>query len=149
MGADNYDDLSPELARLGKAVEHLPKDAPPADLVARTLSRISAGYRPIKRVFWLLRPITHPLARVAAAAIIIAAFAPMTDMNLADPLGARIEARIIGSETADRFEGFLDSVLYRHGSYSQDELDSVIGIRRPTFTPVRRMTVAIAKPNRA
>jgi len=142
------DDLSPELARLGDSVAKLPRETPPADLVTRTLNRISAGYKPVKRVFWMLRPITNPLARVVAAAMIIAALAPMIDMNVADPLGRKIESNIIGRETADRVEGFLDGVL-RHGdSYSQDELDAVIGIRRPDFKPVRRVSLNNTKTKR-
>ncbi len=134
------DDLSPELARVGKAVASLPMETPPSDLVARTLSRISAGCKPVKRVFWLLRPITHPLARVAAAAMIMAALAPMIGMNVADPLGRRIESSITGSKTTDHVEDFIDGMM-RRNPYSQDELDAVVGIPRPEFKPVRRVSL--------
>src|SRR5436305_6365704 len=119
MGADENEDLSPEMMRAAEAMSKLSPIDPPKDLVTRTLALISASYKPVKRVFWLLRPITHPLARIAAAAVIIFSFALMIDMNLADPLGSRIESLIIGRQTADRFEGLLDRVLVREGqSYS-------------------------------
>ena len=145
-----HEDLDPELAKVGEAAANVPYEGPPADLVSRTLARISSGVIPVKRVFWMLRPITHPLARIAAAALIIFAFAPMLDINLADPLGSRIEARIIGSKTAAHIEGLLDRVLTSQGnSYSQDDLDSVMGIRRPNFVPVRRVSVSSSRRNGA
>ncbi len=149
MGDHENDDLSPELARLGEQVANLPGVTPPADLVARTLSRISSSYKPVKRVFWMLRPITNPLARVAAAAMIIAGLAPMMDMNVAEPLGAKIEASIIGREAADHVEDFIDGMLRPGKTYSQDELDATIGIRRPDFKPVRRVSLNNTKTKRA
>jgi hypothetical protein len=149
MGDHENDDLSPELARLGEQVANLPGETPPSDLVARTLSRISTSYKPVKRVFWMLRPITNPLARVAAAAMIIAGLAPMMDMNVAEPLGAKIEASIIGREAADQVEDFIDGMLRPGKTYSQDELDATIGIRRPDFKPVRRVSLNNTKTKRA
>ncbi|HEY3324579.1 MAG TPA: hypothetical protein VGP72_29270 [Planctomycetota bacterium] len=134
----------PELARLGKAVSRLPREEPPPNLVARTLAHISANCQPVKRVFWLLRPITHPLARFAAAALIIAALLPMTNINMADALGSRIEHKIIGREATDRIQSAVDRLLVRHcpASYSQQDLDEFVGIPRPQFKPMRRGVVS-------
>lgn len=128
---DGREQLSdPRLLKAGNAVARLSRPTPPPDLVGRTLARIAAGYKPVKRVFWMLRPITNPLARIAAVAAIICTLTPMTDLNLADPLGRNIENKIIGRQGTDRLEGIVDSILVRNGtpSYSQPELDAVIGV---------------------
>ncbi|MCY3021384.1 MAG: hypothetical protein NTW87_20410 [Planctomycetota bacterium] len=145
------DDLQePELVRAGAEVARLPKLEPPPDLVARTLARLTAGYKPVKRLFWLLRPIYNPVARVAAAAIIIVTMLPMADLNMATPLGARIEQRIIGRRAADRIEVFIDKLLLRNGppKYSQYELQEWLGVPKPEFTPVRRGITPPSKLNR-
>jgi hypothetical protein len=130
----------PALRHAGEAVARLAPVEPPPDLVARTLARVAAGYKPVKRAFWLFRPIFNPLARLAAAAAIILLLVPMTDLNLASPLGRRIEERIIGRHVTDHLEGFIDGLLVRNGApnYTEYELEAVIGAPRPSFPPLRR-----------
>jgi len=139
---DGLDD--PALRRAGDAVAQLPPVEPPADLVSRTMARIAAGYQPVRRVFWLFRPIFNPVARVAAAAAIILLLLPMADLNLATPLGSRIENRIIGHDATDDLEDFVDAWLIRNGppDYAQYELDAWIGVPRPSFVPVRRASAS-------
>jgi len=136
------------LRRTGDAVAKLPPVEPPPDLVARTLARIAAGYSPVKRAFWLFRPIFNPVARFAAAAAIILLLLPMADLTLATPLGTRIEERIIGRDATDEIEDFVDDLLVRNGppNFPQYELDALIGVPRPSFMPIRRPQAA--KPNR-
>jgi hypothetical protein len=130
------------LRRAGEAVSNLPPVEPPTDLVARTMATIAAGYKPVKRAFWLFRPIINPVARFAAAAVIILALLPMADLTLATPLGTKIEDKVIGSDAADDIEDFVDGLLVRNGppNYPQYELDAWVGVPRPTFVPVRRAT---------
>ena len=132
---EDYIVTEEDLAHLGEKLAHLSSPKPPSRLVSRTLARISAQCKPIKRVFWMLRPITNPLARIVAAATIIYALAPMTDLDWADPLGARIEQHL-GRHTTDNIEGFVDNMLINHtttGNYTQSELDAFVGIQRPLF----------------
>lgn len=135
-----HDLNDPKLIQAGEAVARLPQENPPRDLVARALARIAEGYKPVKRVFWMLRPITHPMARVAAAAVIILIMLPMTDLNLADPLGAGIENRILGRGTTDRVEHFVDTLLIRHGpaTYSEPDPHAFMGVQQPCDTRIRR-----------
>lgn len=136
---DGLDD--PVLRRAGECVARLTPEEPLPDLVARTVARVAAGYGPVKRVFWLVRPIFNPVARLAAAAAIIVILLPMTDLNLATPLGLRIENRIIGSEATDDIEDFVDALLVRNGppNYTQYELEAWVGVPRAFFPPVRRV----------
>jgi hypothetical protein len=132
----------PDLARMGAAIEGLSRATPPSDLVARTMARISERCTPVKKVFWMLRPITHPVARIAAAAMIIFALTPMTDVNIADPIGAKIEKNIIGSQTAENVEHFLDRLLVRYNSaqdYTQCNPDVFMGANRTVNRLVRRI----------
>ena len=126
-------DMTPEMQRAGEAVARLSRPEAPSNLTARTLARAIAESKPVRRVVWFLRPITHPVARVAAAAMIIAMMSPMTDLNTADVLGQRIEQKIIGPQVADRIEGFVDSLLVMRGvpGYEQSDLDALMGVRRP------------------
>lgn len=132
----NIDLSDPRLARMGEALSNLPRPTPPPDLVARTLARIASQYKPVKRVIWLLRPITHPLARVAAAAVIIYTLTPMTDLDMADPIGRNIEQSVIGRQGTDKLEGFVDNLLVRNGpsTYSQSELDAMMGVQPASRT---------------
>jgi len=138
------------LRRAGEAVARLASVEPPPDLVARTLAHVAAGYKPVKRAFWLFRPIFNPLARFAAAAAIIILLVPMTDLNLATPLGRRIEERIIGSRATDRLEGFIDGLLVRNGApdYPEYELEALMGTPRVYFPPLRRPQSPAPKGNR-
>lgn len=121
------------IAMAGAAVSRLSIPEPPKDLASRTLKRIAAEYMPVKRVFWYLRPITNPLARLAAAAAIIFLMVPLTDLSIAAPLGARIEENILGTRTTEQIEGMMDALLVRYGttSYSQAYLDAFMGDPRP------------------
>jgi hypothetical protein len=139
----DLNDMTPEMQRAGDAVARLSRPDAPADLTARTLARAIAGSKPVKRVIWFLRPITHPVARVAAAAMIIAMMSPMTDLNTADALGQRIEQKIIGPQVADHIEGFVDSILVMRGApgYEQSDLDALMGVNRPHT--IRRQPKAV------
>lgn len=123
----------PALARAAQAVAGLPRAEPPGDLAVRTMRRISAECQPVKKVVWLLRPITNPIARLAAAAVIIFTLTPMTDLDMAEPLGSGIQNRIIGQRMAERFETFVDRLLVMNGTqpYPQAQLDAFMGVQRP------------------
>ncbi|MFH0938822.1 MAG: hypothetical protein V1899_06035 [Planctomycetota bacterium] len=129
---DKLDLADAELLRASEAVAGLPQPEPPRDLVSRTVARVVKDVYSFKKVFWLLRPITNPVARLVAAALIIVILTPMTDLNMADSLGARIEQRILGRRVIDRFEILVDRVLVIRGPsyYSQDELDAFMGVQR-------------------
>ena len=144
-----YEVDDPVLRGAGEAVARLAAVEPPPGLAARTLARLTAGCQPVKRAFWLFRPIFNPLARLAAAAAIIFLLAPMTDLNMATPLGMRIEG-VIGVRATDHLEGFIDSLLVRNGvpDYPEYELEAVIGVRRPNFPVLRRHQNTAAKINR-
>ena len=101
----------PTLEQAGEAVARLSRPLPPAGLAARTLARISGSCAPVKRIFWMLRPITHPIARIAAAALIIYTLAPMTDMEIGSHLGSQLEEHVLGSTVEDPVEHFVDGVL--------------------------------------
>ena len=126
------DKLDPRLQQAGEAVARLSKATPSSDLVARTMTNIHSKWVPVKRVFWMLRPITHPLARVAAAALIIFTLSSMINMELADPIGSHIERRIVGRTLVGKVENLIDRVLVRNGppAYLQTELDALMGIER-------------------
>jgi len=145
-----YETDDPALRRAGEAVARLAAVEPPPDLVARTLTRVAAGWKPVKRAFWLFRPIFNPVARFAAAAAIIVLLMPMTDLNLATPLGKRIEERIIGRRATDHLECFIDGLLVRNGapSYTEYELDALIGTPRLNHPPLFRPQPPTAKSNR-
>ena len=119
----------PKLIRAGESVARLSRPSAPAGLATRTLARISAQCKPIKKVFWMLRPITHPVARVAAAAMIIYALAPMTDLDVASQLGVQIERHVTGHVFENHVEALVDSVISSPGD-SQPYLDSFMGVQR-------------------
>ena len=132
MNHDEPNLSDPELVRAGEAVARLSRPSAPAGLAARTLARISQQYKPMKRVFWMLRPITHPIARIAAAALIIYALAPMTDLDIASRLGVQIEKHVLGQALEDHVEALVDNVLIRHDisiGESQPYLDSFMGVQ--------------------
>ena len=101
------------------------------------MARISSSYKPVKRVFWMLRPITHPLARIAAAALIIYMLFPMTDVDLGSKLGMQIEQNFIGHAVGDRVEALMDGMLTTHNDSpdSQAYLDSFMGVQSENVTP--------------
>ncbi|MGD0091857.1 MAG: hypothetical protein ABSE73_18235 [Planctomycetota bacterium] len=147
---NRYEPEDPALRRAGEAVARLDKPEPPPDLVTRTLARIAASYRPVKRAFWLFRPIFNPVARLAAAAAIVLLLVPMTDLNLATVLGARIEERIIGRPGTDHVEDFIDGLLVRNGArgYPQYELEAWVGSPRPYYPHPPRAQGHPARINR-
>jgi len=128
---ENNDFLDPELRRMGEAVAGLSRPKPPSDLASRTMSRVLNECRTVRRRWLMVRPITNPVARVLAAASIMLILFPMTTMDLAAPLGARIEERITGHEAVNRFEQIVDRLLVRSGpaNYSQEDLEAVVGAR--------------------
>jgi len=129
MAAKNEDIFDADELIAGRAVASLPRPKAPADLASRTLARIAAS-APVKRTLWLLRPITNPFARCAAAAGIMLAVFPMTDLDMADKLGPRIEDRVVGSHVVDRVEIIVDDLLPTNSeSYSQGELDALLNVR--------------------
>jgi len=123
--------LEPELQNAGRAVAKLAHAKAPAGLVERTLER-AALVKPLRQKLLLFRPITHPLARVAAVAMLMSmvATAPLTDLDTVDSLGRKIEYSVVGSRNVDRFEQFMDTVLAKINTdgYSQNELDAVTGV---------------------
>ena len=114
---------------------------PQVCLASRTLNRIEIECKPAKKVIWLLRPITHPLARIAAAAVIIYTLAPLTDLKIAAPLGASIEEKILGARAAERIEEIVDVLLINYGdsSYPQSYLDAFMGDPRPLSVRYNRL----------
>ena len=124
------DNLDPEMAELAQKLSNMRPVEAPKDLVARTVDRVMKLRQPVKRVFILLRPITHPLARIAAAACIIFVLSPLTDIDQAAPLGSKIEERIIGAEVTDSVEVIVDDLLIttRPGTYQQSDLDAMMGV---------------------
>lgn len=145
---DEFDLNDETLRRAADAVGALPKAEPPADLASRTVARVVKECRQFQRRVWLLRPITHPLARFAAAALIILTLTPMTSLNIAAPLGSKIEERIIGRQMTDRIEDFVDGLLVIHGpaSYSQTDLDEFMGVKRHHDAPRRPMQKSSGAP---
>jgi len=105
-----------------------------------------AQCQPVKKIIWLLRPITNPFARLAAAAVIILALTPMTDLDMAEPLGSRIQNGLLGEQMAERIEGFVDHLLVMHGSaaYPQAQLDAFMGVNRPAA--LRRQSTPKLQP---
>ena len=121
----------PKLLSAGEAVARLSRPQPPEGLAARTLARISSSYKqPVRKVFWMLRPITHPLARIAAAALIIYMLFPMTDVDVGGQLGMQLEQHVIGHAMGDRVEALVDGVLTNHISTTDSKgyLDSFMGV---------------------
>jgi hypothetical protein len=142
MHQDEPNLTDPRLLRAGAAVARLSRPDAPAGLAARTLARISEQYQPIKRVFWMIRPITHPVARIAAAALIIYALAPMTDLDIASRLGVQIEQHVLGASLENHVEALVDNVLIRQEirpTEAQPYLDSFMGVPSiPTSNNPRR-----------
>jgi hypothetical protein len=142
-------DLDENLLRLGDSISGLSRPTPPAGLAARTMAHIQANLKPAKRVFWLLQPITNPVARVAAAAAIVAMLFPLTDFETGATLGRGIENRL-GARVTDSIESMVDNVLVQTtgpGVYSQTYLDSFMGVNRPKDRPkVKRVAMKETEP---
>jgi hypothetical protein len=137
----------PKLIKAGEAVARLPRPQPPQGLAARTMARISSSYKPVRRVFWMIRPITHPLARIAAAAIIIYMLFPLTDVDLGSKLGMQIEQNIIGHSMGDRVEALMDGVLSNYNfSGDNNAYPSFVGVQDGNAA-CSRSGVHAAKPH--
>lgn len=128
---DKDGELSDLSGKLGSRISALSRPTPPDNLTAKTVAFVQANCPPKKRSTWLLRPITHPIARVAAAAVIVLILTPLTDLETAASLGARIEQRVIGPRMMDKLEVFMDPVLPTSENYSQPYFDSFLGVNRP------------------
>ncbi|HYF47902.1 MAG TPA: hypothetical protein VEJ63_00735 [Planctomycetota bacterium] len=135
-------ELNADQLRAANAVAALKHEEPPQGLAGRTLSRIAES-QPVKRVFFMLRPITHPIARVAAAALIILSIVPIADVETATALGQRIEERITGAKVTERVERIVDKLLAYQGtpSFSPHELEP--------FGPEERLIVPKGKRRQA
>jgi hypothetical protein len=145
MSEEKFDLSDSKLLEAGQAVARLSRPRVPSDLASRTLARIAQS-KPLRKTMLVLRPITNPLARVAAAAGIMLALFPMTDMDVAESLGSHIESRVVGPKVVDRVENLVDGLLLRvnYQGYSQTELDAVINVRSVN-NPANK--AKIAKPH--
>lgn len=130
---DKDSELSDLSGKLGSRISSLSRHTPPENLAAKTVAYVQANCPPKKRRVWLLQPITHPAARVAAAAVIVLILSPLTDLETAASLGSRIEQRVIGPKMMDKLEVFMDPVLPTTENYSEPYFDSFLNLeRRPT-----------------
>lgn len=132
-----------EIGKLGGRISALSRPTPPENLAAKTAAYVQANCPPKKRATLMFRSITNPAARVAAAAVIVLILSPLTDLETAASLGARIEQRFISPQVMDKLEVFMDPVLPGGENYSQPYFDSFMGVNRPAAP--RKV---IAKPNR-
>lgn len=150
MNLPNDELNDPKLREAGAAVARLDRPGAPAGLAARTVARVLAELKPVKKTWMVLRPITNPFARVSAAAAIMLVLFPMTSVDMAAPLGSGIEERIVGREVINRVEHFVDRVLTRTGpaSYSQYDLDQTCGTQRYEGSGTGKRTLAKAHANR-
>ena len=142
MNEDNDTWLTPELQKTGRAVAGMSRPKVPQGLLERTLER-AALIKPLRKKLLLFRPITHPLARIAAVVMLMSmvASAPLTDLDTVDTVGKRIEYSVVGTKNVDRFESLMDNVLNKINTdgYSQSELDAVTGVYNwnPKMTRVK------------
>ena len=136
------DDLAvnPRLLEAGDAVARLPRIPAPPGLAARTLARINTAMllTPRKRA-WILRPITNPFARCAAAAAILLLLAPLSDLEFARNMGSKIESDLVGQRVVDHVEDIMDDVLPRSAAsgYSQFELDAFNNVQSTNKSALR------------
>ena len=137
------------LLEAGKAVARLPRARAPEGLAARTLARVAAAMPlGVRKRLWILRPITNPFARCAAAAAILLLLVPLSDLDFARTVGSTIEADVVGRRIVDRMENIMDDVLPRGapGGYSQTELDAFNNVQS-TNKSALKIQVRTAKPN--
>jgi hypothetical protein len=133
-------DLNAEQTHAAEAVAALPKADPPSGLAARTLARVVES-QPVKRVFWMLRPITSPIVRIAVAALIIMSIVPLADVDIATSLGKRIQEKIIGERVTERVERIVDGLLaYQGGPNFSSPADL------EPFGPEERLQLKRVKP---
>lgn len=131
MSENNNDWLEPGLQTTGHSVARLSRSKAPAGLIERTLEKV-ALVKPLRRKLLLFRPITHPLARIAAVAMLMSMVVtvPLTDPDTVETVGRRVEYNVVGTKAVDRFEQLMDGLLVNINSegYSQNELDALIGV---------------------
>ena len=146
----NENELEPELLAAGRSVARLRRAKAPAGLLDRTLERL-AKFPAERPKMWILRPITHPMARFAAAAMLMAMVHSFTYPDVASAVGSRIEHNIVGSKMVDRVEQIVDEIVPSNAEgYSQYELDMYTGTYNVNTTSAnarRRPTTAKARPN--
>lgn len=117
-------DLPPELRELGDKVARLPRPVVPAGLAARTMARLAPELGEAARVphaerrhpawrFWI-NPITHPAARLAAAAFLLAITASLGNVNTAERVGRFFEG-LMGTRATERVEVWVDRMLLSLG----------------------------------
>jgi hypothetical protein len=131
-------ELNDELMDIGRRIEALPHPQPPHGLVARTLACIEQTVhvrivQPVKKVWWL-RPITHPIARLVAALLLISTLAMLADIDRAERVG-QFMSRLMGARATERLEVFVDRVLLSFGPVSDVDKDVVRQPERPRAQP--------------
>lgn len=131
-------ELNDELLNIGRQIEALPHPQPPKSLVARTLACIEKTVdirivQPVKKVWWL-RPITHPIARLVAALLLISTLALLADIDRAERVG-QFMSRLMGARTTERLEVLVDRVLLSFGPVSDVDKDVVRQPERPRAEP--------------
>ncbi|MCZ7644083.1 MAG: hypothetical protein M5U26_02195 [Planctomycetota bacterium] len=116
------DELTPQERELGEALGRLPRPIPPADLTARTVARVraegsrqpgSAEPKAPTRVWWQ-RPITSPIARAAAAIVLVAALVLVTAPRTSERIGVFF-SHLLGERNTEKLDLFVDRVLIAIG----------------------------------
>jgi hypothetical protein len=131
--------LPPELLALGETVGRLPRSEPPTDLGKRTLDRVAAELPAIEvgaseakfrisMLPWWIRPITNPIARVAAAVALVSTLGLFGNLDTAERVGILTE-RVIGEGTTDQLEKIVDRVLLTYGPVrlSDKDMNMLVG----------------------
>lgn len=131
-------EFSDELRNIGRRIEALPHPQPPKGLVARTLACIEKTaelrvVQPIKKSWWL-RPITHPIARLVAALLLISTLAFFADIDRAERVG-QFMSRLMGARATERLEVLVDRVLLSFGPVSDVDKDTARQNERPRAKP--------------
>ncbi len=128
--------FKPELQATGDTVARLRRSVAPRDLIARTLERASL-IKPLRKKLLILRPITHPLARIAAVVMLMAMTVPLTDLDVVDAVGNRIEHNVVGTNVMNHVENLVDGIVpeFNTAGYSQNELDGFTGVRNSPSRP--------------
>ena len=137
------------LLEAGQAVARLPRAQIPEGLAARTLARVAAAMPlSVRKRIWILRPITNPFARCAAAAAILLLLVPLSDLDFARAVGIKIEDNVVGRRVVDRMENIMDDVLPRGApsGYLQSELDAFNNVQS-TNKSALKIQVRVSKPN--
>jgi hypothetical protein len=135
-------ELLRELLAAGQAVGRLPSAEPPAGLAEHTLARLEREglvARPGKPSAWRwwIRPITHPLARLAAALVLFSALGVLGNVETAERVGRFFEG-LIGPRATDRLEVWVDRMLLCLGpDFGRDPREELVN-QHVQPRPVRR-----------